>query len=390
MKKEIRGFISGFTVATLLTTSIVFAEPIQRDIKAVYDNIKIYVDGKLIHPKDSEGNTVEPFIYNGTTYLPIRAVASAFGKNVRWDGNTKTVYLGDDKIADNSSPADTSKVPEIDGCKIFPKDNFWNTPVDNLPVHPKSNDYINTIGRTKTMHPDFGTIWEGKPIGIPYNVVPDDQPMVKVTFDYDDESDPGPYPIPSNPLIEAGSDRHVLIVRKGSNILYELFAAEKQSDGSWHAGSGAIWHLDKNETRPKGWTSADAAGLAILPGLVRWDEVYEKGEINHAIRITVSKIQKAYIPPASHTGGRYTGANYPPMGLRLRLKQDFDISGYDPRIQVILKAFKKYGVVIADIGSDMYITGAPDSRWNDDVLRALKKITADKFEAVYTGESVPY
>ena len=233
-------------------------------------------------------------------------------------------------------------------------------------------------------------MWEGQPIGIPYNVVEANQPKVNVSFDYADESDPGPYPIPQNPLIEAGSDRHLLILQKGTNLLFELFDAEKSSNGSWHAGSGAIWHLDRNEARPKGWTSADASGLAILPGLVKYDEVYEKGEINHAIRITVSQIQKSYIPPASHTGGRYTEKTYPPMGLRMRLKESFNISGFDKHIQVILKAFKRYGVVIADVGSDMYITGAPDSRWDDEVLSTLGKVSAEDFEAVYTGDAIPY
>ncbi|HEX9063226.1 MAG TPA: hypothetical protein VF941_23885, partial [Clostridia bacterium] len=250
--------------------------------------------------------------------------------------------------------------------------------------------YINSIGRGKALHPDFGTVWDGNPIGIPYNVVTKDQAKVNVTFDYADESDQGPYPVPENPLIEAGDDRHLLILQQGTNTLYELYDAQKNSNGSWNAGSGAIWHLDKNESRPKGWTSADASGLAILPGLVRWDEVYEKKEINHALRVTLSKIQKSYIPPASHSGGRYTDSNIPPMGLRLRLKSSFDISGFDEHVQVILKAMKKYGLVVADIGSDMYISGSPDEKWNDDILHTLGKVTADNFEAVYTGHSVPY
>lgn len=390
MNKTLKGFAAGFIAAACLTSST-FAAPLVKSINITYDNIKIYINNTLLKPVDVNGNSVEPFIYNGTTYLPVRAVAQALGKAVEWDNKTKTVYLNDK--TDAETPAGnpgTAKSPDIEGIRIFPADNFWNTPVDKLPVHPNSSAYINSIGAGKTMHPDFGTVWEGKPIGIPFNIVEAGQPKVNVTFDYDDESDPGPYPIPAKPLIEAGNDRHILILQKGANMLYELYNAQKNSNGSWHAGSGAIWDLNKNEVRPKGWTSADAAGLAIFPGLVRYDEVYEKEEINHAIRITVSRIQKAYIPPASHTGGKYTEKTYPPMGLRLRLKDSFDISGYDKNIQVILKAFKKYGVVIADIGSDMYISGAPDSRWDDDVLRALKKIKAGDFEAVYTGEAVPY
>lgn len=389
MNKLLKGYLSGFVSAAIVTT-VVFSAPIQKELKVVYNNIKIYVDGIMVEPKDAKGNEVEPFISNGTTYLPIRAVSQALGKKVEWDDASKSVYIGERINNDKTDVNGTAKSPQIEGMKIFPPDNFWNTPIDKMPVHPNSEEYISTIGKNKTLHPDFGTFWEGKPIGIPYNIVTDSQPMVSVKFDYDEESDPGPYPIPSNPLIEAGSDRHMLILRQGSNILYELFDARKGSNGSWSAGSGAIWHLDKNEVRKKNWTSADAAGLAILPGLVRWDEVYKNKEINHALRITVSKIQKAYISPASHSGGRYTEPNYPPMGLRLRLKKDFNITGYDEHIQVILKAFKTYGVVIADVGSDMYVSGVHDTRWDDDVLRALKKVTASSFEAVYTGDAVPY
>lgn len=389
MKKAIKYYISGFLSAMLLT-SAVYAEPIQKELHVVYANVKIYIDGKLIDLKDANNQLVQPLNFNGTTYLPVRTIANVLGKSIRWDEKLKAVHIGEDLKSSIASPAAAGQSPEIAGCDIFPGDNFWNTPVDQLPVNPKSDDYINSIGRSKTLHPDFGTVWEGNPIGIPYNVVPEDQPKVKVSFDYEDESDNVLYPIPENPLIEAGSDRHILIVQKVTNILYELYNTKKNSDGTWHAGSGAVWHLDQNEIRPKGWTSADAAGLAILPGLVRYDEVNEKGEIQHALRVTLSKIQKSYISPASHTGGRYTDPQYPPMGLRLRLKQDFSISGYDPKIQVILKAMKKYGLVVADVGSDMYISGVPDKKWNDDVLGELKKITADSFEAVYTGDAVNY
>ncbi len=389
MNKTIKGFAAGFMAATLLSTTV-FAAPVVKNINIAYENIKIYVNETLLKPVDVNGKSVEPFTYNGTTYLPVRAVAQAFGKSVEWDNNTKTVYLKDPGASENPQPPISSASPEIDGLSIFPSDNFWNTPVDELPLHPNSSNYIASIGKTRKLHPDFGTVWEGEPIGIPYNVVEADQPKVNVSFDYADESDPGPYPIPQKPLMEAGSDKHLLILQKDTNLLFELFDAEKSSNGSWHAGSGAIWRLDRNEARPKGWTSADASGLAILPGLVRYDEVYEKGEITHAIRITVSKIQKSYIPPASHTGGKYAEKTYPPMGLRMRLKESFTISGFDKHIQVILKAFKKYGVVIADVGSDMYVTGAPDSRWDDEVLSGLGKVSAADFEAVYTGDAVAY
>jgi hypothetical protein len=285
--------------------------------------------------------------------------------------------------------------PVIGGCRIFPSDNPWNTPVDSAPVHENSDAYMQTIGPSSTVHPDFGTVWEGAPIGIPYVVVPENQAMVGVVFDYADESDPGPYPIPSDAPIEGGpdssGDRHVLVIREGACILYELFAAYPQTDGSWTAGSGAIWHLDANEVRPAGWTSADAAGLAILPGLVKYGEVYVDGEIRHAIRVTVSRTQDGYISPASHAAGSCDYlSDCPPMGLRLRLKADFDVSSFDPILQVILNAMKTYGLIVADNGSDMFITGAPDSRWDDDVLHNLHNVTAASFEAVYTGGITQY
>lgn len=387
MKKYMKGYVAGLITALCLTI-VSTADPIAKSIDVVFDSYKIYVDGILTKLTDANQNTLEPLNYNGSIYLPIRAISESLGKEVTWESSTKSVYIGDLPI---SAPSKQSNnIPDIEGIKLFPQDNMWNTAVDSLPVHPKSDTYISIIGENRNLHPDFGTFWKGSPIGIPYNIVPSDQPMVDVTFDYDDESDKGPYPIPDKPIIEGGSDKHLLILQRDTNILYELFAAEKRSDGTWHAGSGAIWHLDKNEQRPNGWTSADAAGLAILPGLVRYDEVYEKKEIHHAFRVTLSKIQKSYILPATHSGGKYTDSSYPPMGLRLRLKSDFDISKYSEDMQVILKAMKKYGLVVADIGSDMYVSGAHDTRWDDEALSALKKLKASDFEAVYTGEAIPY
>jgi len=308
----------------------------------------------------------------------------------------------DDTVQDDASPDDVGpddlpppEVPVIGGCPIFPADNPWNTPVDALGVHPRSGEYIATIGPDSYVHADFGTVWEGAPIGIPYVVVPESQAMVDVVFDYADESDPGPYPIPPDAPIEGGpdsdGDRHVLVIRQGACILYELFYAYPQADGSWTAGSGAIWHLDQNEVRPAGWTSADAAGLAILPGLVKYEETVEQGEIRHAIRVTVSTSQDGYIGPASHAAGSCDfDSECPPMGLRLRLRADFDVSTFDPVVQVILVAMKRYGLIVADNGSDMFISGAPDDRWNDDVLHTLHDLTASDFEAVYTGEITPY
>jgi hypothetical protein len=274
-------------------------------------------------------------------------------------------------------------------CEVFPADNIWNTPVDNLPVDPNSAAYIAAIGPKSGLHPDFGSgDWppgSGSPIGIPYVLVPGTQPMVQVSFDYYDESDPGPYPIPANAPIEGGpqsdGDRHVLVIDTGSCILYELFSAYPQTDGSWYAGSGAIFDLTSDNLRPAGWTSADAAGLPIFPGLVRYDEV-ASGAINHALRFTAPQTRKAYVWPARHYASSLTETNYPPMGQRFRLKAGFDISGFSPQTQVILTTLKRYGMMLADNGSSWYISGAPDPRWNNDVLHELSQVAGSNFEAV--------
>jgi hypothetical protein len=272
------------------------------------------------------------------------------------------------------------------GCDLFPADNIWNTPVDTLPVHPNSDIFIATIGANRNVHPDFGSgLWEGGPIGIPYVDVPGDQARVAVSFTYDDESDPGPYPIPTDAPIEGGpasdGDRHVLVVERENCILYELFYAFPQADGSWQAGSGAIFDLNSHLLRPAGWTSADAAGLPILPGLVRYDEV-AGGEINHALRFTAPQTRREYVWPARHFASNLTGEQYPPMGQRFRLRANFDISGFAPPVQVILRALKKYGMILADNGSAWYISGAPDDRWDNDVLRQLRQVRGSDFEAV--------
>jgi hypothetical protein len=274
----------------------------------------------------------------------------------------------------------------IAGCPIFPADNVWNTPIDHLPVDPNSSAYISSIGANTSVHPDFGTVWEGAPIGIPYNIVPGTQPMVNITFDYSDESDPGPYPIPPHAEIEGGDtssgDRHILVLDKDNCILYETFYSLYQPDGSWRAGSGAVYDLYSNALRPSGWTSADAAGLPILPGLVRYDEV-ASGEITHALRFTVQRTRKAFIWPARHYASTLSSTNYPPMGQRFRLKAGFDVSGFSPEVQVILNALKKYGMILADNGSNWYISGMPDSRWNDETLIGeLRLVKGSDFEAV--------
>jgi hypothetical protein len=262
--------------------------------------------------------------------------------------------------------------------------------VDTLPVHPLSEAYINSIGPDVGLHPDFGSgLWEGGPIGIPFTVVPGDQPLVNVTFDYADESDPGPYPVPPDAPIEGGpnsdGDRHILVVDRDHCKLYELYAAYPQDDGSWIAGSGAIYDLNSNALRPAAWTSADAAGLPILPGLIRYDEV-ATGEINHAIRFTAEETQRLFVWPARHYASDLTDPNVPPMGQRFRLKASFDVSPYPPEVQVILKAMKAYGLILADNGSDWFIGGAPDERWDNDMLvEALREINGSNFEAVDTS-----
>ncbi len=274
-------------------------------------------------------------------------------------------------------------------CAVFPANNIWNSPVDKLPLDPHSAAYIATIGANGTVHPDFGSgDWppgSDSPIGIPYITVPGTQPKVEVSFDYADESDPGPYPIPANAPIEGGpdstGDRHVLVIDINNCILYELFSAYPQAGGTWTAGSGAIFNLTSNALRPAGWTSADAAGLPIFPGLARYDEV-ASGEISHALRFTAPQTRKAYVWPARHYASSLTGTKYPPMGQRFRLKAGFDITGFSPQNQVILKALKRYGMMLADNGSAWYISGVPDPRWNNDDLHDLDGVRGSDFEAV--------
>jgi hypothetical protein len=288
-------------------------------------------------------------------------------------------------------------------CTVFPADNIWNAPIDTLPVHGLSDDYIDTIGAANGLHPDFGSgTWNGAPIGIPFVVVGDSQPMVPISFfSYADESDPGPYPIPADAPIEGGEDsmgdRHVLVLDDDNCMLYELFDAHPNPDGSWDAGSGAVFDLGSHALRPEGWTSADAAGLPILPGLVRYEEVLA-GEITHAIRFTAPRTQREYVWPARHFASSITDEIYPPMGQRFRLKGDFDISGYSPNVRVILRAMKRYGLVLADNGSAWFVSGAPDERWDNDELRELRSVLGATFEAVdvsslmldpHSGQSLP-
>jgi len=283
------------------------------------------------------------------------------------------------------SPVASTGVPKIGSCSIFPANNPWNTDISNYPVHANSSNYIASIGAGGHLHPDFGGAGA---YGIPFITVPGTQPKVAINFTaYGDESDAGPYPIPTTAPIEGGAasdgDRHVLAVDTGNCILYELYRAFPTSVG-WNADAGTKWDLRSNALRPDYWTSADAAGLPILPGLVRYDEV-AAGAMNHAVRFTIQRSQKAFIHPATHYASSSTDPNRPPMGLRLRLKKDFDISGFTGQARVILEALKKYGMIVADNGSNWYITGAADSRWNDDDLGQLKTIPGSAFEAIDTG-----
>lgn len=273
--------------------------------------------------------------------------------------------------------------PLLGGCEVFPADNAWNQNVSQLPVDPRSNAYIASIsaGGDQFLHPDFGS---DPSYGIPFKVVPASQPLVPINFiAYGDQSDPGPYPIPANVPVEAGSDRHVLVLRQTECKLYELYHAQYSGPG-WNADSGAVWDLRSNALRPIGWTSADAAGLPILPGLARYDEA-QAGEIRHALRFTVWRSQQAAILPATHQAGSTTSASDPPMGLRLRLKASYNISGFSGHSRVILEALKTYGMIVADNGTSWYISGATDSRWNDDDLNQLKGVPGSAFEVVQTG-----
>jgi hypothetical protein len=272
-------------------------------------------------------------------------------------------------------------------CPVFPADNAWNRDVSSLPVDANSANYVATIGAlggNQKLHADFGGAGA---YGIPYITVPGTQPLVPVDFvAYGDESDPGPYPIPLRAPIEGGSDRHVLAVDRDHCKLYELYAAQPQAD-HWQADSGAVFDLRSDALRPDTWTSADAAGLPIFAGLVRYDEV-AAGHIDHALRFTVARTQRGFVHPATHEASSSTDPNLPPMGLRLRLAASFDLSGYHGEARVVLDALKRYGMIVADNGSNWFITGAADPRWDDTDLNQLKTVPGSAFEVVDTGEPI--
>jgi hypothetical protein len=273
---------------------------------------------------------------------------------------------------------------DLRGARLFPPDDPWNARIDTSAVDPRSDSILARIGLDVPLHPEFGTTWRGAPNGLPYVVVDRATPRVPVRFRWADESDPGPYPIPDDAPIEAGDDRHVLVLDRDAWKLYELFGARRADDGSWSASSGAVFDLKSGALRPAGWTSADAAGLPILPGLVRYDEV-ARGEIAHALRFTVSRSRRAYVHPARHFAGHTHDPLDPPMGMRVRLRADYDVSGFSREVQVILRALKTHGMLLADDGGDFFVTGAPDPRWDDDALHALQRVKVRDFEVVRMG-----
>jgi hypothetical protein len=282
-----------------------------------------------------------------------------------------------DPSSTSSGSGASGNVATIAGCAVFPADNPWNRDVSHDPVDPKSGSYIASMGASTHLHPDFGS---DPSYGIPWTAVGSSQPRVPMSFDYADESDPGPYPFPPDAPLEAGGDSHVLVLDRDACRLYETFDSHFVGPG-WHCGSGAVFDLHSNALRPDGFTSADAAGLPILPGLVRYDEV-AAGEIRHALRFTVRRTQAAYVHPATHFASGATDAKLPPMGLRVRLKASYDLTRFQGASRVILTALKKYGMFVADNGSDWFVSGETNPRWDDDALAPLKSVPGSGFEVV--------
>jgi hypothetical protein len=280
--------------------------------------------------------------------------------------------------------APSPRLPQAPNCPLFPASSPWNERVDRLPVAQDSDTLVASIGLDRYVHADFGSgLWQGKPIGIPVNVVTARQPKVRVAFEYADESDRGPYPLPARPKVEGGSDRHVLLVDRDACRLYELAGVERH-DGRWTAWAGATWSLRSNRLRPAGWTSADAAGLPILPGLARYDEV-AAGAIRHALRFTAERTRRAFVSPARHYASDSTDPALPPMGLRVRLKASVDTSGLPRQARIVAEALKRYGMILADNGAPWFLGGAPDPRWSNDDLHALHRLTGTDFEVVDTS-----
>ena len=284
--------------------------------------------------------------------------------------------------------AQALRVPDAPRCPVFPASNPWNQRVDRLPVAQSSGAIISSIGAGAGLHADFGSgLWAGSPIGIPFDVVSRSTPRARVAFDYDDESDHVGYPIPKGVHVEGGSDHHALLLDKSACRLYELAGLERRQ-GRWPAWAGASWSLGSNRVRPAGWTSADAAGLPILPGLARYDEV-RRGVIDHALRFTVRRTRRAYVYPARHYASDLTSPSLPPMGLRVRLKASFDVRQFPRQARIVLVALKRYGMIVADNGSDWYISGAPNRGWSNEQLHTLGQVKGSSFEVVETSSLRP-
>jgi hypothetical protein len=305
----------------------------------------------------------------------------------------RLVLIGALALLAGGGSAQALRLPSAPACPIFPANNAWNERVDKLPVAASSATLIASIGLDTGLHPDFGSgLYDGRPIGIPFDVVSRPTPRTRVTFDYADESDRVAYPIPKSVHIEGGrnstGDRHAILVDKSACRLYELYALYPKAGGGWKAGSGATWSLRSNAVRPAGWTSADAAGLPIFPGLARYDEV-SRGVIDHALRFTVEHTRRAYVYPARHYASSSDDPSLPPMGLRVRLKASVDISGFPRQARIVLQALKTYGMIVADNGSNWYISGVPDPHWSNDDLHTIGRITGSDFEVVDTSSLHP-
>ena len=286
------------------------------------------------------------------------------------------------------SSAHALRLPAARHCPVFPASNAWNQRVDKLPAAADSAQLVASIGLDSPVHADFGSgTWDGGPIGIPFDVVSHKTPRSRVSFEYADESNRVRYPLPGHVHIEGGThatgDRHAILVDKSSCRLYELYDLRHTSHG-WTAGSGAVWNLRSNHLRPAGWTSADAAGLPMFPGLARWDEV-SRGAIDHALRFTAPETRRAYVYPATHFASRLTDESLPPMGLRVRLKASVNVASFPPQARVVLRALQRYGMILADNGSPWYISGAPDRHWSNDQLHTLGRLTGADFEVVDTS-----
>ena len=284
--------------------------------------------------------------------------------------------------------AQALRLPAAPRCPVFPASNAWNQRVDKLPVATDSAQLIASIGLDSPVHADFGSgTWDGGPIGIPFDVVSRTTPRTRVSFAYADESDRVRYPIPRHVHIEGGphatGDRHAILVDRNTCRLYELYDL-RHSGHRWAAGSGAVWSLRSNHLRPAGWTSADAAGLPIFPGLARWDEV-ARGAIDHALRFTAPRTRRAYVYPARHYASSSTDPSLPPMGLRARLKASVNVASFPRQARVVLRALQRYGMILADNGSPWYVSGAPNRHWSNDDLHSLGRLTGADFEVVDTS-----